>query len=154
MKFVNPQDATRAIASINGIQYYNKRLKVSYARPSGEEIKDSNLYIQNLSKNVTENDIDMLFADFGTIVQKNILKDKITGMPRGVAFVRFSKKSEAIQAMAALNGKMMDGCLEPLSIKIAEEHGKNKAMYYEGWKAGYQLNKGRPFDGKFFLNNH
>lgn len=85
---MNPQDASRAIASINGIQYYNKRLKVSYARPPGEEIKDSNLYITNLPRNITENDIENLFGEFGDIVQKNILKDKITGMPRGVAFVR------------------------------------------------------------------
>lgn len=39
--------------------------------------------------------------------------------------------------------------MEPLCVKVAEEHGKNKAAYYEGWKAGYQLNKGRPFDGKY-----
>lgn len=73
---------------MNGIQYYNKRLKVSYARPPGEDIKDSNLYITNLPRNITENDLDKIFGEYGDIVQKNILKDKITGMPRGVAFVR------------------------------------------------------------------
>lgn len=88
MKFVSPEDAARAVSAINGIQYYNKRLKVSYARPSGEDIKETNLYITNLPRNITENEIDNMFGEFGEIVQKNILKDKITGMPRGVAFVR------------------------------------------------------------------
>lgn len=88
VKFKNPQDAARAIASLNGIEYYNKRLKVSYARPPGQDIKDSNLYITNLPRSYTEQDIEKLFGEFGDIVQKNILKDKITGMPRGVAFVR------------------------------------------------------------------
>lgn len=51
-------------------------------------MKDSNLYITNLPKDVTEEDIDRMFGQFGEIVQRTVLKDKITGMPRGVAFVR------------------------------------------------------------------
>ena len=39
-------------------------------------------------RNVTEDQLEVLFNKFGTIVQKNLLKDKVTGMPRGVAFVR------------------------------------------------------------------
>jgi len=38
--------------------------------------------------NITEQYLDMLFGKYGQIVQKNLLKDKLTGMPRGVAFVR------------------------------------------------------------------
>lgn len=51
-------------------------------------MKDSNLYITNLPKDITEDDIDKLFGEYGEIVQRTVLKDKITGMPRGVAFVR------------------------------------------------------------------
>jgi len=39
-------------------------------------------------RNITESQIDELFSKFGNIVQKNILRDKLTGLPRGVAFVR------------------------------------------------------------------
>lgn len=66
----------------------NKRLKVSYSRPPGTDMKDSNLYITNLPKDITEDEVHKLFCRFGEIVQKSVLKDKITGMPRGVAFVR------------------------------------------------------------------
>lgn len=38
--------------------------------------------------NITEQYLDLLFGKYGQIVQKNLLKDKLTGMPRGVAFVR------------------------------------------------------------------
>jgi hypothetical protein len=41
-----------------------------------------------LCSNITEQYLDMLFGKYGQIVQKNLLKDKLTGMPRGVAFVR------------------------------------------------------------------
>jgi protein sex-lethal len=51
-------------------------------------MKASNLYITNLPKDVTEEDVHNLFCNYGEIVQKSVLKDKITGMPRGVAFVR------------------------------------------------------------------
>lgn len=68
--------------------FRNKRLKVSYSRPPGTDMKDSNLYITNLPKDVTEQDVENLFKDYGEIVQRTVLKDKHTGLPRGVAFVR------------------------------------------------------------------
>ena len=40
-------------------------------------------------RNITESQIDDIFSKYGNIVQKNILKDKLTGLPRGVAFVRY-----------------------------------------------------------------
>ena len=39
-------------------------------------------------RNITEKQVEDIFGKFGRIVQKNILKDKLTGLPRGVAFVR------------------------------------------------------------------
>jgi len=41
VNFVRPEDASRAIEVMNGLQVENKRLKVSYARPAGEDIKDT-----------------------------------------------------------------------------------------------------------------
>lgn len=76
------------LAPYSFIYFRNKRLKVSYSRPPGQDMKDSNLYITNLPKDVTEEDIDKMFGEYGEIVQRTVLKDKITGMPRGVAFVR------------------------------------------------------------------
>lgn len=88
VKYCKEEDASRAIGTLNGLQVQNKRLKVSYARPAGDDIKDTNLYVTNLPKNITEQELDNIFGPYGYIVQKNILKDKVTGMPRGVAFVR------------------------------------------------------------------
>lgn len=90
VNYCKEEDASRAIGTLNGLQVQNKRLKVSYARPAGEEIKETNLYVTNLPRNVTEQEIEDIFGRFGNIVQKNILKDKVTGMPRGVAFVRLA----------------------------------------------------------------
>ncbi|KAK3907108.1 Protein sex-lethal [Frankliniella fusca] len=145
--FVNyskAEDAAHAISTLNGLQVQNKRLKVSFARPSGDDIKETNLYVTNLPKNVSEAQLEGLFCKFGTIVQKNLLKDKITGMPRGVAFVRFDRREEAMEAIQHMNGVIPEGGTEPLCVKIAEEHGKQKAAYYAGWQAGYTQSRGMP----------
>uniref|UniRef100_A0A1B6KK18 RRM domain-containing protein n=1 Tax=Graphocephala atropunctata TaxID=36148 RepID=A0A1B6KK18_9HEMI len=142
--FVNynhPVDAERAIQQLNGQEIFNKRIKVSYARPSGDDIKDTNLYVTNLPRNYTEQNLEMLFGQFGTIVQKNLLLDKLTGLPRGVAFVRFDRREEAQEAIRNLDGVVPDGGNERLSVRVAEEHGKQKAAYFAGWQAGMQQSR-------------
>ncbi|KAJ8687581.1 hypothetical protein QAD02_023375 [Eretmocerus hayati] len=142
VNYTKAEDALSAISTLNGLQVQNKKLKVSFARPSGDEIKETNLYVTNLPRNITEKQVEELFNKFGTIVQKNILKDKLTGLPRGVAFVRYDKREEAQEAINHLHGTIPDGGSEPLSVKIAEEHGKQKAAYYAGWQAGYNQSRG------------
>lgn len=65
--------------------------QVSYARPGGESIKDTNLYVTNLPRTITDDELEKIFGKYGNIVQKNILRDKLTGRPRGVAFVRYER---------------------------------------------------------------
>lgn len=142
VKYINAEDAARAIDILNGFKLRNKRLKVSYSRPPGQDMKYSNLYITNLPKNVTEEDMDNLFGEFGEIIQRTVLKDKITGMPRGVGFVRFSKTEEAQSAISALNGKQLENAMLPLSIRVAEDHGKQKAHFLEHVNYGCTLTGG------------
>lgn len=91
-------------------------------------MKDSNLYISNLPKDLTEKDLDKLFGQFGEIVQRNVLKDKISGLSRGVAFVRFSKGEEARAAIASLDGKQLENGLLPISVRVAEDHSRQRAQ--------------------------
>ncbi|XP_053617770.1 sex-lethal homolog isoform X3 [Plodia interpunctella] len=142
VNFTREEDAARAIDTFNGYQLRNKRLKVSYARPSGDDIKETNLYVTNLPRAITEDQLETIFGKYGRIVQKHILRDKSNGTPRGVAFVRFDKREEAQEAIAALNNVIPEGGTEPLSVKVAEEHGKQKAAYYAGWAAGFHHNRG------------
>ncbi|XP_072934204.1 sex-lethal homolog [Epargyreus clarus] len=142
VNFAREEDAARAIETFNGYQLRNKRLKVSYARPSGDDIKDTNLYVTNLPRAITEEQLETIFGKYGRIVQKHILRDKNNGTPRGVAFVRFDKREEAQEAIAALNNVIPEGGSEPLCVKVAEEHGKQKAAYYAGWAAGFHHNRG------------
>jgi RNA recognition motif-containing protein len=67
------------------------------------------LYVGNLSYNVTENDLQDLFAQYGTVTEVNLMLDRASGKSRGFAFVTMETKEMADAATAAVNGKDMDG---------------------------------------------
>ncbi|XP_054279461.1 protein sex-lethal-like isoform X2 [Macrosteles quadrilineatus] len=151
VNYTKPEDADLAIEKLSGTEIFNKRIKVSYARPSGDEIKDTNLYVTNLPRHYTDADLDALFSGYGTIVQKNLLLDKITGLPRGVAFVRYNRREEAQEAIKHLDGQIPDGGSERLTVKVAEEHGKQKAAYFAGFHAGFAQSRAEAnFVGGFY----
>ncbi|XP_058821131.1 protein sex-lethal-like isoform X4 [Topomyia yanbarensis] len=130
INFLTEDAAQRAIRCFNGYTVRNKRIKVSHARPQSEEIKETNLYITNLPRTITDEQLDIIFGKYGTIVQKNILRDKLTGYPRGVAFVRYNKREEAQEAISALNNVIPQGGTQPLNVRVAEDHGRAKAALY------------------------
>lgn len=56
---------------------------------------------------------------------------------------RFDRREEAQEAIQGLNGVVPETGTEPLCVKIAEEHGKQKAAYYAGWQAGFTQSRGK-----------
>lgn len=68
-----------------------------------------NIYVGNLSRDVSEAELREAFQAFGEIQSCNIIKDKFTGESRGFGFVEMPNKDEAEKAIAALNGKDMKG---------------------------------------------
>ena len=78
---------------------------------------NSKLFVGNLSFNTTENDLHDAFAAHGTVVEANLMVDKMSGRPRGFAFVTMGSPEEAQKAIDALNGKQLDG--RALTVNIA-----------------------------------
>jgi len=75
------------------------------------------LFVGNLSFKTTENDLQDAFAACGTVVETNIMMDRMTGRPRGFAFVSMSTPEEAQKAIDELHGKEFDG--RALTVNIA-----------------------------------
>jgi cold-inducible RNA-binding protein len=67
------------------------------------------LYVGNLSYNITNNDLEQLFAAHGTVVSAAVITDRDTGRSKGFGFVEMGTDEEAQAAMSALNGKSQDG---------------------------------------------
>ncbi|XP_077417584.1 ELAV-like protein 1a isoform X5 [Vanacampus margaritifer] len=121
VNYVNPSDAERAIESLNGLRLHSKTIKVSYARPSSDTIKDANLYITNLPKTMMQKDVEEMFSHYGRIINSRVLVDQSSGMSRGKAFIRFDKRSEAEEAVKNVNGQKPPGASEPISVRFAAD---------------------------------
>ncbi|KAM9365732.1 ELAV-like protein 1 [Pholidichthys leucotaenia] len=119
VNFVNHSDAERAISTLNGLRLQSKTIKVSYARPSSDLIKDANLYISGLPRTMSQQDLEDMFSHYGRIINSRVLVDQASGMSRGVAFIRFDKRGEAEDAVKHLNGHTPPGSTEPITVKFA-----------------------------------
>jgi len=68
-----------------------------------------NIYVGNLSRDATEDDLRQAFESFGEVGSINIIKDKFTGESRGFGFVEMPTKTEAEAAITGLNGQELKG---------------------------------------------
>jgi hypothetical protein len=68
-----------------------------------------NIYVGNLSREVTEEDLRQAFVAFGQGASVRIITDEFSGASRGFGFVETLTKEGAKKAMADLNGKEMKG---------------------------------------------
>jgi cold-inducible RNA-binding protein len=79
-----------------------------------------NIFVGNLSFGATDESVRSLFASHGTVERVNIVTDRDTGQPRGFGFVEMTDDAEAGRAIAALNGKDLDG----RALNVNEAHPK------------------------------
>ena len=77
-----------------------------------------NIYVGNLAREVTQEDLEEAFKAFGQVTSVTIIKDKFTGEPRGFGFIEMPGKAEAQAAIAGMNGKELKG--RPLSVNEAQ----------------------------------
>ena len=81
-----------------------------------------NIYVGNLSYNVTEDSLKEMFTEFGEVESAKIIMDRYTNRSKGFGFVEMPDNSEADQAIKALNGKMIDG--RNIKVNQAKPGGK------------------------------
>ena len=68
-----------------------------------------NIYVGNLSFDVTQDELQQAFESHGEVASANIISDKFSGQSRGFGFVEMPKEEEARAAIAALNGADLKG---------------------------------------------
>ena len=72
-------------------------------------MSNSKLYVGNLSFNTTEDELRSAFGQFGSVTDVYVAMDKMTGRPRGFAFVTMGTADEAKSAAEKLNGTDLGG---------------------------------------------
>jgi len=70
---------------------------------------NKNLYIGNLSNEVTEEDLKANFSEVGPVLSVTIIKDKYTGLTRGFGFVEMETEKDAQEAIKKFNGGQLHG---------------------------------------------
>ncbi len=78
------------------------------------------IYVGNMSYDTTEESLRTLFAAYGEVISVNAISDRMTGRSKGFAFVEMENDAEAKAAIAAMNGKDVDG----RSLKVNEALNK------------------------------
>jgi len=68
-----------------------------------------NIYVANLSTDVTQDDLRGLFSPYGEVKSVHVVLDRETRIPRGIAFVEMGEDANAQQAMDELNGMEWNG---------------------------------------------
>ena len=66
-----------------------------------------NIYVGNLSREVSEEELRQEFMAFGQVTSVSIIKDKYSGQPRGFGFVEMPSKPEGQAAITGLKGKTL-----------------------------------------------
>ncbi|HEY9611598.1 RNA-binding protein [Allocoleopsis sp.] len=82
------------------------------------------IYVGNLSYDVTEEDIREVFAEYGTVSNVTLPKDRETGRKRGFAFVEMGTSDEETAAIEALDGAEWMG--RNLKVNKAKPREENK----------------------------
>jgi RNA recognition motif-containing protein len=83
-----------------------------------------NIYVGNLSREVTEDDLKEAFEAFGQLASVKVIKDKFSGEPRGFGFVEMPSKDEGQSAIDGLNGKDLKG--QDLNVNEARPRTDNR----------------------------
>lgn len=68
-----------------------------------------NIFVGNLSRDVTEDDLQTAFGAYGRVTRVTVMRDKFSGAPRGFGFVEMEARAEAQAAIGALNGSELKG---------------------------------------------
>ena len=93
-----------------------------------------NVYVGNLPREATDEDLREAFKAFGQVASVAIIKDRYSGESRGFAFVEMPAKSEAQAAIAGLNGKELKG--RTLSVNEARPRDEGRGGGREGRGGG------------------
>ncbi len=93
-----------------------------------------NIYVGNLSYDVTESELRSAFEAFGQVESANVVTDKYSGRSRGFGFVEMTNEGEAQAAIDGLNGQDLKG--RALNVNKARPRSEGRGGKKKGgWRS-------------------
>ena len=99
-----------------------------------------NIYVGNLSYEVTEEELREEFTAFGEVTSASIIKDKYSGQSKGFAFVEMPLLSAGQAAITGLNGKILHN--RQLAVSGARPRTDNRSRGSYGGSRGGMSDRG------------
>lgn len=91
---------------------------------------EAKLYVGNLSKSTTQEELNVLFAQAGEVTAAEVIKDRKSGESKGFAFITMSVQSEADKAVSMFNAySLSDHTLKVSLAKPREQRGTTGPMF-------------------------
>ena len=104
-----------------------------------------NIYVGNLSWQMTDDDLSNLFTQYGAVTSAKILKEKNTGRSKGFGFVEMEDEEAAKAAIAALNESEVQG--RKLIVNESQPRPEGEGGYKKSGGGGYGGGGGRSGGG-------
>jgi RNA recognition motif-containing protein len=96
------------------------------------------LYVGNLSYRTSSQDLQEMFAQFGTVTSAQVVEDRETGRSKGFGFVEMASDDEAQAAINGVHGKEIDGrSLTVNEARPREDRGGGGGGGGRGGRGGY-----------------
>lgn len=89
------------------------------------------LYVGGLSYSTTENELENIFAELGTVDSAVVIMDRDSGRSKGFGFVEMSTQDEANKAIQELNGQNIDG--RNITVNEARERAPRQSTGGSRW---------------------
>lgn len=92
---------------------------------------EAKLYVGNLSKSTTPDELKALFAQAGEVTVAEVIKDRKSGESKGFAFVTMSAQSEADKAVSMFNAYSLSEHVLKVSLARPREQRVTSAPIFE-----------------------
>lgn len=93
-----------------------------------------NIFIGNLARDLTEEELKQEFKAFGEVTSVSIIKDKYSGQPKGFGFVEMPSNAEGEAAIVGLKGKMLKD--RTLDISESRPRSDGRGGGFRGGRGG------------------
>jgi RNA recognition motif-containing protein len=100
-----------------------------------------NIYISNLGFNIQDKELSGFFTEYGEVSSAKVIMDKETGRSRGFGFVEMPDDEASKKAIAALDGKTIDG--RAIQVKEAKPKEERRPKGDGGYNNSNSYNKNR-----------